>query len=90
MLAIAGGPVLSIRKDARSQLQLISFMVAHRLSDNHNDDDEDGQQNENAADCHRDHCTVTHDYKRMWMDGCLMRRDTELLIGTQRLLHDGW
>lgn len=62
MLAIAGGPVLSIRKDARSQLQLISLGVAHRLSDHHDDDDEDGEQDENAADCHRDHSTVTHGF----------------------------
>lgn len=60
MLAVAGGPVLSVRIDARPQLQLVSLGVAHRLAHDHDDDDEDGQQHENAADRHRDHGTVTH------------------------------
>lgn len=60
MLAIAGGPVLSIWKDAGSQLQLISLRVAHRLADNDDDHDEHGQQDEDAANGNRHHCTVTH------------------------------
>lgn len=60
MLAIAGGPVLSIWKDSGSQLQLISLRVAHWLADNDDDDDEHGQQDEYAANGHCHYGTVTH------------------------------
>ncbi|GAB0088806.1 hypothetical protein DMENIID0001_032700 [Sergentomyia squamirostris] len=42
------------------QLKLVSLWLAHRLPHNYDDDDEDGQEDKNAANRYRHHCTIAH------------------------------
>jgi len=59
-LTILGGPLLSIWEVARSQLEHVSFGLLDGLANDYDDHDEDGQQNEDAADGHGHHGAVTH------------------------------
>lgn len=62
LLAVRGPWLLSIVADLskRPQLKLISLGLAHRLSYDNYEHDEDGEENQNTADCYSHHCTVTH------------------------------
>lgn len=53
-------PLLSIWEVARSQLEHVSLGLLELLPHNYDDDNEDGQQDQNAANGHCNHGAVTH------------------------------
>lgn len=56
-----GRPLLSIsRIGARAQLKLFSLGFTHCLPNNDDYDDEDGEQDEDAANRDGHHCAITH------------------------------
>lgn len=56
-----GRPLLSIEKITGAELKSISLgLTAHALAHHYDDNDEDGQQDQDAADRNRNHGAITH------------------------------